>query len=64
MDRAEELVRIQVLLLKRDAPSQSALILEMNSVGFSNTRIAELLGTTANTVNVTIHKARAREKAT
>jgi DNA-binding NarL/FixJ family response regulator len=64
MDPAEELVRIQVLLLKRDALSQSALILEMNSVGFSNSRIAELLGTTPNTVTVTIAKAKARAKAT
>lgn len=60
MDAAEELVRLQILSLKKDAASQSALIVDLSSVGFSNARIAELLGTTSNTVNVTLHKAKAK----
>lgn len=60
----EELVALAVLLLRRDASSQSELSREMYSVGFSTSRIAELLGTTANTVNQAIQKGKnAKAKA-
>lgn len=59
----EELVALAVLLLRRDASSQSELAREMYSVGFSPSRIAELLGTTANTINQAVQKGkRARAK--
>lgn len=61
MEPIEELVRLSVLQLRRGAESQAALILELNRVGFGSTRIAELVGTTANTVNVTIQKAKKKK---
>ncbi len=54
----EELVALAVLLLRRDASSQSELSREMYSVGFSPSRIAELLGTTANTISQAIQKGK------
>ena len=54
----EELVALAVLLLRRDSASQSELSREMYSVGFSTSRIAELLGTTANTINQAIQKGK------
>ena len=54
----EELVALAVLLLRRDASSQSELSRELYSVGFSASRIAELLGTTANTINQAIQKGK------
>jgi SOS response regulatory protein OraA/RecX len=60
----EELVALAVLLLKRQAESQSELAREMNAVGFSNARAAELLGTTPGTINQAVQKAkRAKAKA-
>ena len=56
MDSGEELVRLQVLLLRREAKSQAELIGELHGVGFSNSRIAALLGTTAGTVHVAIQR--------
>jgi DNA-directed RNA polymerase specialized sigma24 family protein len=54
----DELVALAVLLLRRDASSQSELAREMHSAGFSSSRIAELLGTTANTINQAIQKGK------
>jgi hypothetical protein len=58
MDPQEELIRLIVLQLRRTAKSQAELIVELNRVGFGATRIAELVGTTANAVNVTLNKAK------
>jgi DNA-directed RNA polymerase specialized sigma24 family protein len=44
--------------LRQRSQSQGEAILELSKAGFGPTRIAELLGTTANTVNVTIQKAK------
>jgi DNA-directed RNA polymerase specialized sigma24 family protein len=60
LDPMEELVRLMAIDLRRRAESQSEAILELNRAGFGPSRIAELLGTTANTVNVTIQKAKKR----
>lgn len=60
LDPLEELVRLKVLELRRMTETQTELILELSKVGFGNTRIAELLGTTPNTVNVTVQKAKKR----
>jgi DNA-directed RNA polymerase specialized sigma24 family protein len=56
----EDLLRLQLMLLKRDAPSQKALILEMSSVGFSIGRIAELLGVPYNSVSGVLSKSKAK----
>ena len=53
----DELVRLQVHALQRDTRQVDA-IRELSSSGFGPSRIAELLGTTPNTVNVAL----AREK--
>jgi DNA-directed RNA polymerase specialized sigma24 family protein len=60
---SDELVALAVLILRRQASSQSALAREMHSVGFSTARIAALLGTTANTINQSIQKAKRKERA-
>lgn len=57
-DPGEELVALAVLLLRRQASSQSELAREMHSVGFGPSRIASLLGTTSNTVNQAIQKGK------
>ena len=59
-DPIEDLLRLQVMQLKREASTQAALILEMNAAGFSSARIADLLGTSSNAVTGVISKAKAR----
>jgi DNA-directed RNA polymerase specialized sigma24 family protein len=60
MDPNEEIVRLMVLALRQRVGSQTEAIQELSKIGFGPTRIAELLGTTANTVNVTLQKAKKR----
>lgn len=62
IDHADELVRLKVLELRRSAESQTDLILEMKSVGFVNSRIADLLDTTTDTVGASIRQANKRKK--
>lgn len=52
-----ETVMLLAILVKR-GEVQSAVIQEMDSVGFSPKRIAELLETSPNTVSVALHHAR------
>lgn len=54
----EELVRLMVLQLRRTAKTQTEMIVELDKAGFGQTRIGELLGTTANTVSVALAKAK------
>jgi len=54
----DELVRLQVLQLRRSMANQAEAIIELGNAGFSNARIAELLGTTA----ATVRNARIRAK--
>lgn len=54
----EELVLLAVVLLRHLSESQSVLARELHGVGFGATRIAELLGTTPNTVNQAIQKGK------
>jgi DNA-directed RNA polymerase specialized sigma24 family protein len=63
MDPQEELVRLQVIDLRRRLGSQTEAIVELRQAGFGPSRIAELLGTTANTVNVTLQKAKKSGKS-
>ena len=62
MDPQEEIVRLLAIQLRRGVPSQGEAILELGRAGFGPTRIAELLGTTSNTVNVLLARDRARRK--
>jgi hypothetical protein len=62
MDPTEELARLAVLLLRRSIGTQTETIAELAKVGFGTTRIAELLGTTANTVNQALIKSKAVAK--
>ena len=56
----KEIVMLLAVLAKRGT-LQSALIQEMGTVGFSPKRIAELLDTTSNTVNVALSNARKKK---
>lgn len=53
----KEIVALLAILVKRES-IQSKVIQEMGSVGISPKRIAELLDTSTNTVNVALHHAR------
>ncbi|MEO6701021.1 MAG: sigma factor-like helix-turn-helix DNA-binding protein [Jatrophihabitantaceae bacterium] len=59
-DPADELVRLQVLQLRRSLSSQAETIIELGKAGFSNARIADLLGTTPATVKVTLQRSKKR----
>lgn len=54
----DEMVRLLAILVRRGSETQTEAILEMHKAGFGRSRIADLLGTTPNTVNVTISKAK------
>ncbi|MCL5428935.1 MAG: sigma-70 region 4 domain-containing protein [Chloroflexi bacterium] len=53
----KEIVMMLTILAKRGIV-KSALIQEMDAVGFPQKRIAELLNTTSNTVNVALNRAK------
>ena len=57
----KEIVGLLAILVKRDQ-KQSTLIEEMDSVGFKPKRIAEILKTTSNNVNVALHSIRKNKK--
>jgi len=56
-----EIAMLLAILVRRNT-LQSTVIQEMGNVGMSPKRIAELLGTTSNTVNVALHHARKGKK--
>jgi DNA-binding NarL/FixJ family response regulator len=58
LDLSEEIARLIALLIRLQLPSQTEAILELSRLGFGTTRVAQLLGTTPNTVNVTVQKAK------
>jgi hypothetical protein len=62
VDPMEEIVRLLAIELRRQTESQAEAINEMSRAGFGPTRIAELLGTTPNTVNVSIAKKKRPRK--
>ena len=62
MEPLEEIVRLLAIQLRRDVESQAEAIEELSKAGFGPTRIAELLGTTPNTVNVAISSAKKRKR--
>jgi DNA-binding CsgD family transcriptional regulator len=62
VDPIEEVVRLLAIQLRRETESQAQAIEEMSRAGFGPKRIAELLGTTPNTVNVAITTAKKRKR--
>lgn len=64
MDTQEETVRLLALQVRMRFESQADAIRELNKAGFGPARIAELLGTTPGTVNVTLAKTKKRKTTT
>lgn len=58
MEPEEELVRLGALLLRRMIGTQAETAVELSRAGFAPTRIAVLLGTTANTVNQALNRSK------
>ena len=58
LDPTEELVRLLALQIRLQLGNQSQAIIEMDRAGLGAGRIAELLGTTPNTVNVALNRAK------
>jgi DNA-binding CsgD family transcriptional regulator len=54
----DEIARLLALQIRLSLDSQTQAILELSRIGLSPRRIGELLGTSANTANVTIQKAK------
>ncbi len=63
IDPVDEVARLLAVLIRRGCDSQTEAITEIARVGIGPRRIGELLGTSPNTVNVTLQKAKKREKA-
>lgn len=60
MDRQEELIRLVATQIRLQLNNQNSAIQELSRSGFGPSRIAELLGTTPGTVNVSLAKAKKR----
>jgi DNA-directed RNA polymerase specialized sigma24 family protein len=61
MQTGEEIVRLMVINLRRTARTQAEVVIELDRAGFGPSRIADLLSTTPNAVNVTLNKAKKRQ---
>jgi DNA-directed RNA polymerase specialized sigma24 family protein len=61
MEPQEELVRLVAMQIRLQLDNQSVAIQELSKAGFGPSRIAELVGTTPGTVNVTLAKAKKRK---
>jgi DNA-binding CsgD family transcriptional regulator len=57
----DDVARLLAVLIRLQTRTQAEAITEMSRSGLGPTRIAELLGTTPNTVNVTIQRVKNRE---
>jgi len=62
VERLDLIMRLLAITTLEGKTSQKDKILELSSLGFAPTSIAKLLGTTVNTVNVTLSKARKEGK--
>jgi len=58
----KEIIALLSIQVKRGAPKIN-LIKEMNEAGFQPKRIAEIIGTTANTVRVALSRAQKTKKS-
>ncbi|MGH2727557.1 MAG: hypothetical protein ACRDKS_11365 [Actinomycetota bacterium] len=61
LDPMDEVARLLALNLKRDRGLQDVIV-ELDSVGIPQTRIAELVGTSAGYVNVALTRAKKQAK--
>lgn len=61
MEPQEELVRLIAMQIRLQLNNQGVAIQEFSKAGFGPSRIAELVGTTPGTVNVTLAKAKKRK---
>jgi DNA-binding NarL/FixJ family response regulator len=52
-----------MLLRDLEGGEQNLKIARLKSCGFGNTEIADMLGTTVNTVNVAVHSLRKKKKS-
>jgi len=59
----DELVRLQVMALRRSFDTQAELIVELGRAGIGQSRIASLVGTSPGTVKVAIQRAKKRSAA-
>ena len=57
-DLGDEVARLLATLIRLQLPTQADAIREVARSGIGPARIADLFGTTANTVNVTLNKSR------
>lgn len=64
MAKLDLVIRLLTVSIVKDMKTQTERILALSSSGFGPTDIAKLLGTTANTVNVTLSKARKKTRTT
>jgi DNA-directed RNA polymerase specialized sigma24 family protein len=64
VDRQDEIVRLLAIQVRHQFENQADAIRELDRAGFGPTRIAELLGTTAGTVGVTLARAKHQPKKT
>jgi DNA-directed RNA polymerase specialized sigma24 family protein len=62
MDAQDEIVRLLAIQVRSQFENQADAIRELARAGFGPTRIAELLGTTAGTVNVALARAKRAPK--
>jgi DNA-directed RNA polymerase specialized sigma24 family protein len=60
----DEVARLLALLVRLQLGNQTSAISELSRAGFSPSRIAGLLGTTAGTVSVTLQRAKNRKPRT
>jgi len=58
LEPTDEVARLLSVMIRLQLPTQADAIRELGRAGFGSKRIAELLGTTQNTANVTLAKAK------
>jgi DNA-binding CsgD family transcriptional regulator len=61
--KMDTIIRLLALNVVKDMKKQKEKILYLTSFGFGPTEIANLIGTTANTVNVSLSKSRKKAAA-
>jgi DNA-directed RNA polymerase specialized sigma24 family protein len=61
--RLDEIVRLLALILRRTTENQTEAILLLSQAHLEPNRIAELVGTTADSVRATQSKAKSKSKA-
>ncbi len=63
MEPLEEIVRLLAIQIRRGSGSQGEAALELSRAGFGPTRIAQLLGTSAATINTDLKRARQKRSS-